>query len=83
MRTTWIQLDPLDIDVRDYSVVGVFSARLRPEELARAHSEIIALAQEGRINTPIRKVFPFQEVPAALTYLTSDDLMGRVIVETS
>ena len=78
---SWIQLDPLDIAVRDYSVVGVFSARLTPEELARSHSEVIALAQEGRINTPIGKVFPFQDVPAALTYLTSDDLMGRVIVE--
>jgi len=80
---SWIQLDPLDIAVRDYSVVGVFSARLTPEELARTHSEVIALAQEGRINTPIGKVFPFQDVPAALTYLTSDDLMGRVIVEIS
>ena len=77
------ELDPLDIAVRDYSVVGVFSARLTPEELARTHSEVIALAQEGRINTPIGKVFPFQDVPAALTYLTSDDLMGRVIVEIS
>jgi len=38
---------------------------------------------EGRIYTPIRKVFPFRDVPAALTYLTSDDLMGRVIVEIS
>ena len=83
MRTTWIQLDPTDIAVRHYSVVGVFSARLRPEELARAHSEIIALAQEGRINNPIRKVFPFEEGPGALTYLTSDDLMRRVIVEIS
>jgi NADPH:quinone reductase len=80
---SWIQLDPLDIAVRDYSVVGVFSARLTPEELARTHSEVIALAQEGRINTPIGKVFPFQDIPAALTYLTSDDLMGRVIVEIS
>jgi hypothetical protein len=25
----------------------------------------------------------FQDVPAALTYLTSDDLMGRVIAEIS
>jgi NADPH2:quinone reductase len=77
---SWTQLDPLDIAVRDYSVVGVLSARLTPEELARTHSEVIALAQEGRINTPIRKAFPFQDVPAALTYLANDDLMGRVIV---
>src|ERR1700731_2343168 len=82
-RGSWVQLDPLDIAVRDYSVVGVFSASLTLEELARTHSEVIALAQEGRIYTPIRKVFPFQDVPAALTYLTSDDLMGRVIVEIS
>jgi NADPH2:quinone reductase len=80
---SWIPLDPLDIAVRDYSVVGVFSARLTPEELARTHSEVIALAQESRMNTPIGKIFPFQDVPAALTYLTSDDLMGRVIVEIS
>jgi NADPH2:quinone reductase len=80
---SWIQLDPLDLVVRDYSVVGVVSARLTPEELSRTHSEVIALAQEGRINTPVGKVFPFQDVTAALTYLTSDDLMGRVIVEIS
>jgi len=80
---SWVQLDPLDIAVRDYSVVGVFSAGLTPEELARTHAEIVTLAQAGRINTPVGKVFPFQDVPAALAELTSDDLMGRVIVEIS
>jgi len=78
---SWVQLDPLDIAIRDYSVVGVFSARLTPEELARTHSELIALAQEGRLNTPVGKVFPFRDVPAALADLASHDLMGRVIVE--
>jgi NADPH2:quinone reductase len=78
---SWVQLDPLHIVIREYSVVGVFSARLTTEELARTHSEVIALAQEGRINTPVGKVFPFQDVPAAISDLTSDDLQGRVIVE--
>jgi NADPH2:quinone reductase len=80
---SWVQLDPLDIVVRDYSVVGVFSGRLTPEELAHAHSEVLLFAQEGRINVPIGKVFPFKEVPTALAYLTRDDLFGRLIIEIS
>jgi NADPH2:quinone reductase len=78
---SWVRLDPLDIALGDYSVVGVLSARITPEELEKAHSDIIALAHERQINTHVGRVFPFQDLPAALNDLASDDLKGRVIVE--
>ena len=50
---SWPMLNPIDMVMRNYSVVGVLAAGFTPEEDADHNAELIDLADKGRIRTPI------------------------------
>jgi NADPH:quinone reductase-like Zn-dependent oxidoreductase len=46
----------------------------------RDHEALCALAEAGKIRTPIDRVFPFEQVPEAIERVGSNQAVGKVIV---
>lgn len=70
--------------VKNYAVVGVhwgLYARLFPEQVLAEHHTIAELYEKGAIKPLIQKVYPFSEVPEALTSLSNRKSWGKLVVE--
>lgn len=77
---SWPQIDPLHAVLRSYSLVGAFpGARTHAETLAH-HAALCELYAQGKIRTPIDKVFDFADVPAAIERVGTNAAVGKVIV---
>lgn len=78
---TWADIDPLHAVLRSYSLVGAFpGARTRDEALVH-HEALCEWAEAGLIRTPIDRVFPFDQVPAAIDRVATNAAVGKVIVQ--
>lgn len=64
----FLTLDPLDMVLRNYTAVGVFAGGTREEDAA-AYDELIRLAAERHISTPLTRVVDLDDVPKALATL--------------
>lgn len=51
--------------------MGVFAGNLSDQETEQTYSELLRLAEERQIYTPVRRVFSFTQVPEALNLLES------------
>ncbi len=72
--------------VKNYSVLGVhwgMYPAARPDLIAQARAELIALADAGVIAPVVDHVVAFADAPAALTALASGTTVGRVVIEVS
>ncbi len=79
----WPKIDPLNVVLRSYSLVGAFpGARTHAETLAQ-HQELCSLAAAGKIRVPVDRVFDFAEVPAAIERVGDSQAVGKVIVRGS
>jgi NADPH2:quinone reductase len=78
----WVTLDPLDMVLRSYSAVGVFAAAYTAAEDRDAYAELFNMAQQGRIRTPVGKVYGFDEAIQAIQAMASP-LPGKHIVRVS
>jgi NADPH2:quinone reductase len=78
----WVTLDPLDMVLRCYSAVGVYAGAYTPEEDRVAYDELFNMAQQGRIRTPVGKVYGFDEATEAVQRMASP-LPGKQIVRVS
>ncbi|MCW2863423.1 MAG: hypothetical protein JWP48_5131 [Actinoallomurus sp.] len=76
-------VDTLDLLLRNYAVVGVYSGGTTPEEDAAAWQRLLELADKGSIRTPIGTVSGFDEVPGVLSRLTSGGPAGKQIIDIS
>jgi NADPH2:quinone reductase len=61
-----VRLDASDLLLRNYSAVGVLAAPDSSETEVAAWSRLIELAEEGKLTTPVRRVWTFDEVPAMI-----------------
>ncbi len=77
---SWARVDPLHAVLRSYSLVGAFPGARTPEETSAQHEALCAMAEAGKIRTPIDRVFPFEQVPEALERVGSNRAVGKVIV---
>lgn len=78
----WVTLDPLDMLLRSYSAVGVYAGAYTPEEDREAYDQLFKMAQEGRIRTPVGKVYSLEEAAQAVQAMASP-LPGKQIVRVS
>lgn len=76
----WVRVDPVDMVMRNYSVVGVFAAGFSPEENAADIGELHRLADAGRITTPIGQVSDMADVPAVIASMASTAPPGKLVV---
>ncbi len=69
--------------VKNLTVIGLYLGgyrRFAPERLAGALSEVLALAESGRIRVHVGARFAFSEVPAALSALRNRAVPGKIVV---
>lgn len=78
----WVTLDPLDMLLRSYSAVGVYAGAYTPAEDRVAYDALFRMAQEGRIRTPVGKVYSLDEAAEAVQAMASP-LPGKQIVRVS
>ena len=77
---SWADVDVLDMVGRNYSVLGVLAAGFTPEE-DRAHTaELVALAEAGKLATPIAAVLGIDEAPAAIAALREGTRPGKFVL---
>ncbi|HZG72971.1 MAG TPA: NADPH:quinone oxidoreductase family protein, partial [Chondromyces sp.] len=70
--------------VKNYSIVGVhwgLFRKLMPEEVYKAHMELMALYEEGAIRPLIFNEYPFEQVPEALNLLGDRQTWGKLVVK--
>ncbi|WP_035359823.1 NADPH:quinone oxidoreductase family protein [Edaphobacter aggregans] len=77
---SWVKLNPLDIVLKDYSVVGLLSGFLPPQEFSAVTSVLIDFVKIGKIRTPVTKVLPFSDAPSALSEMEKGELPGKIII---
>ena len=69
--------------VKNYSIVGVhwgLFRRLLPQEVVKAHQELMALFEGGDIDPLIFKEYKFEKVPQALHELADRKTWGKLVV---
>ncbi|AQQ54722.1 NADPH:quinone oxidoreductase family protein [Planococcus lenghuensis] len=69
--------------IKNYSVMGVHFGLFRklfPEEVVKAHQELIDLYEKGLIRPLVFDEFPFEKVPDALEQLGSRQTYGKLAV---
>ena len=76
----WPKVDPLNVVLRSYSLVGAFPGARTLEETRAQHRELCAMAEAGKIRVPIDRVFPFEETPQAIDRVGRNRAVGKVIV---
>jgi NADPH:quinone reductase len=77
-----VQLNPMDMLLRNYSAVGVLAAGYTAEEDAIAWDALVALAESGAITTPVGTVYDFANVPAMISKQASPP-PGKSVVRVS
>jgi NADPH2:quinone reductase len=77
---SWVQVDPADMVMRNYSVVGVLAAGFTAEENASDIGELHRLAEAGRISTPVGQISDMADVPAVIASMASTAPPGKLVV---
>jgi NADPH2:quinone reductase len=79
----WANVDPLHTVLRSYSVVGAFAGARTREETLQQHAKLSKLFEDGKINVPVDKIFPFDHAPQAIDRVATNKAVGKVIVKVS
>lgn len=69
--------------IKNYSIVGVHFGlfrKLYPEEVKKAHDDLIELFEAGKIRPLIYNEYLFEEVPEALNHLEDRKTYGKLVV---
>jgi NADPH2:quinone reductase len=77
---SWVTVDPVDMVMRNYSVVGVFAAGFTAEENADHIGALHRLAEAGDIVTPIGRVAEMSDVPSVIESVTTTAPPGKLVV---
>jgi NADPH2:quinone reductase len=77
-----VQIDTLDMLLRNYSAVGVFGGGYTPEEDATAFARLEDLVERGAITTPLGRVYEFNEVPSMIEHQARPPA-GKSVVRVS
>lgn len=77
---TWPRIDPLDVVLKSYSVVGGFMGAVTVDEALDHHHAMMKLVEAGRLWVPIDRVFGFEDVPQAIARVGRNEAVGKVVV---
>jgi NADPH:quinone reductase len=80
---SFLTVDPLDVLLRNYAVVGVYAGGFTPEEEAAATRQLVDMAERSDIHPPISVEYSFDEVPEAIESLQSGSPAGKTIIRMS
>ena len=80
---SWTRLDPVDMVMRNYSVVGVLAAGFTQEEDSAHLGRLAALADAGKLRTPIGRVATLEEVPQVIASLEAGEVPGKLVVRVA
>lgn len=77
---SWLQLDPVDMVLRNYSAVGVFAGGFSPADDAIAYDGMCQMAEQGKLRTPIAQAYSFAEVPELLQRIAEGPPAGKLVL---
>jgi NADPH2:quinone reductase len=77
----WPAVDPLNVVLRSYSLIGAFPGARTLEETRRHHDDLCRLVSAGKIRVPVDRIFPFDQVPQAIHRVDSGRTVGKVVVQ--
>ncbi len=77
---SWPQVDPLDVVLKSYSVVGGFMGAVTVDEALEHHRAMMKLVEAGSLRVPIDQVFDFDGVPQAIARVGRNEAVGKVVV---
>ena len=75
-----MDLDSLDMVVRNYTAVGVSASLPMNAANAKAYDELIAMADRGEIRTRIGRIFNFDNLPEILDLLENGAPPGKMVM---
>jgi NADPH:quinone reductase len=77
-------IDLSAVHANRFEIFGISNARASAEERAAAARgfarDILPAIEEGRITPVVDRVFDFEELPAAKSYMESNAMVGKVVV---
>jgi NADPH2:quinone reductase len=76
----WPKVDPLNVVLRSYSLVGAFPGARSLEETHAQHAELCEMASAGKIRVPVDRIFDFEQAPQAIARVGNNEAVGKVIV---
>jgi NADPH2:quinone reductase len=81
------EIDLQDLHANRHVVFGVSNSRLSAEGRAASVRgfvhDLLPAFQDGRIAPVIDRVFPFDELPAAKTYMESNAQVGKIVIRVA
>lgn len=77
---SWPRVDPLDVVLKSYSVVGGFMGAVTVDEALEHHRAMMKLVEAGSLWVPIDRVFDFDDVPQAIARVGRNEAVGKVVV---
>ena len=77
---SWVNLSPLDMCMRTYSVVGVLPSIGGAEASEAMHRDLLGLVTDGSIRPPTTMTVPFDDLPSALQALADRAVLGRTVL---
>lgn len=77
---SWIDLNPLDMVLRNYSAVGVFAGGFTEVEDAEACAALCHLAHEEKLKVPMGKIYDFEDVPEMIDRMKDSSEPGKLTV---
>jgi NADPH:quinone reductase len=80
---TWLEVNPVDLVLRNYSVVGVFAGGFTETQDIAANQNLHALAEQGRIRTALGSVHDLEQAPDVLESLEGAVRPGKVVMTVS
>lgn len=77
---SWVTVNPIELVMRNISVIGVLAAGFSADEDAAHNAELCRMAADGDISVPIGRVANLDEVPAVIASLESGAPPGKLVV---
>ena len=77
---SWGEVNPRDVLLRSYTLMGVLASSKSYDEIAKDHEVLCAWANESIIQVPIDTVFEFEHAASAIDHVERGMMTGKVIV---
>ena len=78
----WPRLDPLDMVIRNYAVVGVFAGGFTEEEDRAAYTVLSDMVAQGRLTSAVTRTFALDDLPDLIQLMQDGAPAGKFVVTT-
>ena len=80
---TWANASTARLVQTNASVLGVYVGAYAPDQMKAVHAELLTLHADRRIRSEPAQVWPFEELPEALTALAERRILGKGVLRVA